>query len=357
MRSITLAASTSAAAIIVIALAACSSFSADTPPTDGGGAEDAATEGSIPLLDAEGPDGATVDGAVRDDTLPLASGFSDLSAVATSETTVYFVSRTAGMIWQVPLDGSGGVVALQVPPGATPSLVALDGNTLFWADPATSRLGSIGSVGMSFVELPDDFKPAAIAAASAPAGFRLVLAGALANAGRIRQYDANFATKTETTATFDNPFDVAATGSKLWWTESGTGMIWEGAVDSSMAISRASGETGCESIAADPQGVYWARRGEGLIRSLPAGSPSPPAQTLAKNQAGPFSITSDASGVYWLTSDGKVQRSGREPTEVPPQTIAKGFAATFDPHVRALALTSKYVVWITSDGKVLRHDK
>jgi hypothetical protein len=34
--------------------------------------------------------------------------------------------------------------------------------------------------------------------------------------------------------------------------------------------------------------------------------------------------------------------------------LAGGFLALTEPHVRAIAVTSQYVVWLTADGKVLR---
>lgn len=44
--------------------------------------------------------------------------------------------------------------------------------------------------------------------------------------------------------------------------------------------------------------------------------------------------------------------------ELPPATLAKGFASAFAGlHVKAIALTRQYVVWITTDGRVLRTDK
>lgn len=119
---------------------------------------------------------------------------------------------------------------------------------------------------------------------------------------------------------------------------------------------RVVGESGCESIAADAQGVYWTRPHDGLVRMMVP--PQTSVRSIAVNQVAPMSIASDGSGVYWLTGDGKLQRSTRQVAEVPPQTLAKGFTvAENGTRVRAIALSSKYVVWVTADGHVLRTEK
>lgn len=80
-------------------------------------------------------------------------------------------------------------------------------------------------------------------------------------------------------------------------------------------------------------------------------------RSLAAGQKTPISLAADTSGVYWMNAgDGTIRRSTRD--ELPIYTVASGFNAAFtDLHVRAIALTSRYVVWITADEKVLRADK
>lgn len=340
--------------------AACSSFSGDEPAAepglDGGGAE-----GAVPDVDAApGPDGSSAESSTPPvDALVLASGYSDLTSVAASETTVYFVARTEGVIHAVPLDGTGTIADFyKDSPLTSPNSAVLYDNELYFGDFGKATLGrkNVGGGPSVVMDVANAARPAAIAVSTGVSGVRLLVVATTNGTGTIQQYDTDLGFVLQSTGTFQTPFDIAVHGKQVWWTESSAGTIWEGALDDAASTSRASGESGCESIAADGQGVYWTRLQDGLVRMMVP--PQTTVQTLAKNQVLPISIASDASGVYWLTGDGKVQRSNRQPSELPPQTIAKNFAGTFsDTHVSAIALTSKYVVWITGDGKVLRHDK
>lgn len=361
MRSLSFGAAGLAAVGIVLAGAACSSFTGEAASAEAG------LEGGIEAASspdaAEVPKGADPDASPRTQARELASGFTDLTSVVASETTAYFVARAQGVIGQVALDGNGAVAQLyKASPLDSPSNTSLLGGSLYWVDRGNSLFGQLSIVagGPDVRSVANGVKPVAIAAGKGTGGVRMVIAGHSGSGegnGRLQQYKADSTLLLEIDGTYNGLFDVAVTGTHVWWTESGAGAVWEGTLDAQAASSPVSGETGCESIAADAQGVYWTRRSDGLVRMLPPEAP-PVAITLAKSQMAPFSVTSDASGVYWLTSDGKLQRSNRQSSEVPPQTIAKGFSTSFpDMHIRGIALTSKFIVWITSDGKILRADK
>lgn len=345
---------------LMVAGGACSTFSGeethgDPVPEAGAGdasqdPPDAAPVGDAPASETEPPTSAKV----------LASGYADLTAVVATETNAYFVARTAGIIYQVRLDGTGGVQELyKASPLGSPSSAAVYDFTIYATDYAKSMLARREEGGGAAITLPASgmLNPAAIAAGTSAAGVRVVVLALSGATGTVQQYDTELNFVRSSNGTYQTPFDVAVTGTNIWWTESSAGKIWQGHLDEAQADARIDGESGCESITADAQGVYWTRPQDGLVRMMVP--PQTTVDSIAVNQVTPVSITSDASGVYWLTGDGKLQRSTRQTAEVPPQTLAKGFAVggATATRIRNIALTSKYVVWVTADGKVLRTDK
>lgn len=346
--------------LLMAAGAACSTFSGEESPgdavTEAGTADDAVAQPeAAPGLDATTSDGSTIPRNVA----VLSSGHADLRSVVATETNAYFVARTAGVIYQVRLDGTGGVTEFyKGSPVGSPSTAALYDFTLYATDFGKGLLARKEEGGGPASTMPTAsmLQPASVAVGTSPAGVRVVVLAMSANVGTVQQYSTELAYVLSASGTYQTPFDVAVTGEDVWWTESSAGKIWQGQLDQTQAALRVAGESGCESIAADSLGVYWTRPQDGLVRMM-----VPPQQTaasIAVNQISPTSIASDTSGVYWLTGDGKLQRSTRQTAEVPPQTLAKGFAVdAAGPRLRAIALTSKYVVWITGDGKVLRTDK
>ena len=331
--------------VAVVAAAACSSFESTTPDS---AASDAAPE-TAPTNDASATIDTGDDGGLSADITVLAAGFTDLAGVVATDTTVYFIERTAGIVHAVPL--TGGVPANVQTSAGAPSSIAVGGTDLFWGDRVQgtlSRKPLAGGAAATATPTPG-LVPAAMVATS---DRLVVVALGDADIGEIHQYGLDFSTS-PSIAGQNYPFDVAVAGFDVFWTESQAGKIWKAPLGTTVATEVATLENGCQSIAADTSGLYWSRPSDGMVRARLGTSGT---ITLASAQKVPTSLAADASGVYWLTSDGKLRRSTRN--ELPLRTVAQGFSGGFtDPHIQALALTNDYVVWLTTDGKVLRHDK
>lgn len=357
-RSLTLAA---AIALVVgsAASAACSSFSGDTAPDD----VDDVNDGNA-LLD---PDVGTADRATPDappgadgDTV-LASGRVDLAGVLATESQVYFVERSSGAVYALPIDGGMPVKIAEAPELPKPSGLAVADDDVYWIDDAARKLAhrdADGGVNVTAIDVTENLLVArSIVATPGAAASKLIVAASDSDDlhGSVLQYGSVGASPKHLQDAVATLFDVAVMGTQIAWTAKATGSIWNGQLGSDAAAELVVGELACESIAVDAQGIYWARPGTGMIRTTIA-TVGAPVTSLAVGEANPFSLAADASGVYWLTEEGKLRRSTR--TELPLETISSGFASTFpDRRVQAIALTSKYVVWITSDGHVMRHDK
>ena len=343
------------AMVAMVAISACSSFSSDADPVADAGpdalvfidAGDAAT--SADGSGAEAGSAATV----------LASGYAKLTAVAATETSVYFSDGMGGGIFEVSLE-NGGAVITRYPVGtsAPTSLAVTSDGTIYFAEYGQKRLGSIPPVGSTSTILAGGgVAPVAIALgtstlSSGGSPVRLVV-GALVDANPtsvVQHYDGDLELQSSTPDA-KNVFDVAVHAGSAYWTDAAAGTLFRSLLDGAGAMPFAAGEQDCQSVAVDAVGVYWTRPMNKLVRMQLTTSAGP--KSLATNEQDPRSVTADASGVYWMTADGKVRRSARN--ETPAQTIYQGFNGTFtNPYSRTLALTSKYVVWITGDGKVLR---
>lgn len=359
-RRTALAVSVAAVIAASIAVEACSSFSsADADPVAEAGLDGAPADAPIVTVeDALAPDGNDATPAIDADI--LATGFTDLTGIAASETKVYFLAHSDGVIHEVPLGGGTPAPFHKDPQATSPSSVVVTNNVLLWSDRGKKLLGqkNVGAGPADVQPVSGGFQPVALTTGRLSGGeHRLVVLtrDPAGSSGTVQYYDyLTLSLLTSTGASFSNLFDVAVFGDQVWWTEGSGGKIWEGRLETSNADARVSGEQGCESIAADSKGVYWTRQDDGLVRMMVP--PAPTVTSLAMVETKPFSVAADESGVYWLTRDGKLRRSTRE--ELPPQTISKGFDAAFvDDRVKAIALTSQFVVWITNDGKVLRHAK
>ena len=151
-------------------------------------------------------------------------------------------------------------------------------------------------------------------------------------------------------------FDLAVTDTNVYWTESGTATVWTAIRGQpGTYVPFAQVEDGCESIAADGNGVYWTLPTGQVRTKLPNAFGASSVEGADAEQT-PFSLAVDASGLYWLTEDGTLRRSRRDGSAA--ETLASGFPSKFsDRRVQAIALNSTYVVWITTDGRVLRLDK
>jgi hypothetical protein len=339
--------------LFVGAIAACSSFTSEAPPADGG-SEAATADGPTTAEDGGAqPEGAIGDGAATGVTV-LASGYTDLAGITADESTDYFIDRAAmGTIRSVPI--AGGTVSPVAVTNARPSSIVSTPAAVFWGDPTTKALtrwtkvtGALDSI------TPTDKGPVALAVAND----RIVVAALGAGTmGDVQQYDFNF-TSGPSVMSQDNPWDVTvASGTTIYWTENGTGAIWQGMTGVGTAKSRVNGETGCESIASNSSGLYWTRPAFGVVRRLNAAGlvDAGTAEEIANGQQQPFSLAADASGVYWMVADGMIRHLDISDVVA---TLVNPTKTTFDDHhIQAIALTTKYVVWITSDGQVLRTDK
>lgn len=327
--------------------AACGSTYAEAPP-DASSAEAGGGDGPGDVADGASANDAT-DAPSGSTATTLASGYAELAGIFATETTVYFVDPTKGGIHSVPM--AGGAVSDIFMSGASPSGIVVSGDDLFWTDYGHKLLNHVLiSSGTNQSVSPAAKAPIAIAIA----GSGLVLASlGVGDVGDVQQYQLDLTVAGPSIGGQQNPLDVAAYQSEVFWTESSAGNIRAATVGADDVMLLASGESDCESIAADGAGVYWTRPGEGLVRAiLSGGSP----RTIAPAESSPFSLAADDSGVYWLTKDGRLRRSSRN--ELPITTIAAAFGGSpANDRIQAIALTSKYVVWLTADGKVLRADK
>lgn len=339
------------AALATAVVVACSqSYAEDTKPgevADGGVEADTWVE---PLVDGD------VTGRADAQPLPaftvLVSGLTELSGIAATETDVYFTERNLGNVSSVPI--GGGVPSTIAAGAGSPGPIVVAGGFLFWGDTGAAKLiRRTLSDGTLVTATPTPGKnPRAIAATAD----RLVVAAiGGASVGEIQQYAFDFNPGTSV-AGVANPFDVAVAGASIYWTESSGARIGMGTIGGVANQDLALGEMGCESIAANAAGVYWTRPDDGLVRMISTMTGAG-ATTLAAKELAPMSVTVDDMDVYWLTGDGLLRRKTLG-QELPPATLAKGFSSTFiDKRVRAIALTSQYVVWITTDGRVLRTDR
>lgn len=333
---------------------ACSTFATEDDPAAG---PDGASESS-PTSDAGDAQAPPPDAAEGGPTFAgdvLASGFVRLSGVAADESTVYFADREGGGIYSVPIEGGAVEKRLQ---GMSPSSLAVGADgAIYWADFGQNAIGVL-PVGTPPTQVKvQSLRPVALAlgASSEAPLLRVIVAGKGSAVGTVMHFSAQLNDLGGTAAMLINPFDVAASGSDVYWTDSAAGAIFKAAVtDSASGAALATGESDCQSIAADVLGVYWTRPAAGLVQMRSAAGT---VTSIGQNQAGAHSLAADASGVYWMTRDGKIRRSPRN--ETPLAVVAQGFDGDFgvDSYTQAIALTSKYVVWLTADGKVLRRAK
>jgi hypothetical protein len=338
-------------ACAVLAGAACSqSYAEDAKPD--GATPDAAAADDAPV-DADVAADAAADVAPKPTTFTeLASGLMDLGGVAADETTVYVTERGPGNVKSLPI-GGGAVATLSASTGAPGPIVLADG-FVFWGDVGALKLARMATAGGAISSTPTGTgkAPHAIAAA---ADRIVVVTVAAGGGGEVQQYLFDL-TAGPVVSGLSNPFAVAVVGSDIYWTESSGSRIGKGSVGAAFNTTVSNGEPGCESITANAAAIYWTRD-DGSVQSAAGGSGAAGVTALTTGEVGPLSVTADDTDVYWLTSNGTLRRKtiGQE---LPPATLAKDFASAFvDRRVRAIALTSKYVVWITTDGRVLRTDK
>jgi hypothetical protein len=334
-----------------IAAAACGSFSNDSAGGSDGGAEATSLEGGGPP--ADGAVDASEGGALADQGLvpfEIAKGLADLQGIAITETTVYAAQHQMGIVLAVPIDG-GSITIVSANAGA-PIGLAIAGGYLFWSDFGGAKISRASLTTNMLATSAVASKPSV---AIAPAVDRVVTAAAgTSSAGEVQQYTFDLNTGPSVTG-LNNPWDVAVFGGLTYWTESSGGRIGSGKIGDATNVTFLTGESDCRAITADATGVYWTRPAGGLVRgSLTA---NPGGIDLAKGETAPHSLTSDGLALYWLTSDGKVRRRPHS-TPAAVTTLAEGLPEAFsEPHVRALAVNSNYVVWLTTDGRILRLPK
>ena len=331
-----------------IVVAACShSYAEDAPPV--GAVPEAGVADSSVTIDAD----VVADGVAPPDASPtyveLAKGLDDLTGIAATETDVYVLERGTGIVRAISI---GGGPLRDIEKGAGSTLgIAVVGGSLFWGDFGGAAMKKKGIAGGATSVVTTGAKgPFAVAATND--GVAVLTLGA-GEVGELQQYDLDLVAR-PTVGPLANPFGVAFFGDALYWTESGSGRIGQSR-GSLINDEVASGETDCQSIAANATGVYWTRLSAGLVRVKALASSG--VTSLATGEVGPHSIAVSDADVYWLTTDGRLRRK-RVGQELPPANLATGFPSAFSQmRTRALALTSNYVVWITTDGRVLRTAK
>jgi hypothetical protein len=290
----------------------------------------------------------------------LATGFTSLSGITATETEVYFVEQGTGGVHGVPLDGSAKDHPIGAPAGSPRSIV-LVGLELYWCDVSGFQLKKIRTDGTGFVPGTADVSRRLVEVAVLPDGLVSLAAGRTIPAeGYVIRSSLDFMTVSEgQVGTFENPVSIATRGTDVFWSEGSNGAI--GHSPSGMVFETlVTGETAPGSVAVDVSGVYWARPSAGLIRGKIGGAnPS----EVASAQDHPTSLAADETSVYWITKDGFIRRVRHGSTAV--VDVTSGFSALTNNAgpdssvnlVRALAVTTKYVVWLTGDGKVMRAPK
>ncbi len=347
------------AGLLVLPLA-CSSFSGTSDPGgDGGGSPDEGGSGTDggPSMEASSSDGPTAtEGSVKDTVMVLASGYSQLRAIAANETDVVFIDQGGAGVLTVPILG-GSVVTLS--PGGGPSSVAVANSRVFWTDVNDGTVASIAINGVGGVMRTASSgtgadKLASVIAASPTTVFAMSANNGLAT-DEIRQYDLSLAPIANSTlSNLQNPFAIASYGSKFYWTEGGpantVGSATAGSATRGPSISP---EQDAEQVAADAAGVYWTVPSMGEVRgSIGGAAPI----TLVANEGELRALAADGTYVYWQTPGNELRRAGHVNNGT-SSLFASGFVAVTEPKVRGIAVTSEYVVWLTGDGKVLRLHK
>ena len=337
------------AAVVLLPLA-CGSFNADAPPIDGSGEGGNGEAGTGTATEAGlGEGGPASEGSTPAGPVVLAQGYKDLRAITATETDVFFIDQAGGGgVFALPLIG-GNARMLSV--GGAPSSIAVDGNYVFWTDPANQNVQRAPIAGGTITKTPPfqpigGFVPSIIVAAGDAV---VTLTGSTGNSGVIQQFGLDLGTTTAAASGLTNPFSLAANGSLLYWTEGGAGYVASGQVGMTSRTPRFQ-EGDPEAIAADAAGVYWTIPSAGKIRgSIGGAAPI----TLASGENQPRSIAADGTYVYWTTSNNELRRSGHQENGT-SSLFASGFMPLTEMHVRAIAVTSTYVVWLTADGKVMR---
>ncbi|MDB5214527.1 MAG: hypothetical protein JWO86_2454 [Myxococcaceae bacterium] len=343
-----------AVAAFVLLPLACGSFNADSGPATGsaeGGAGEGGTEGGTGGEGGAGADGQASEGSTSSAPFVLGTGYKDLRAITATETDVFFVDQAGGGgVFTVPIIG-GKIRVLAT--GGAPSSVAVDGDYVYWTDPPSRTIARIDIAGlgprtMSSPEPGTGFTPSIVVGAT---GAVVTLIGSNSNTGEIRQYGVDLVAPLTSSPNLTNPFSLTAFGTSLYWTEGGAGYVVSGMVGMPTG-KQLYPEGDPEAITADAAGVYWTIPSQGTIRgSLGGAVPI----TLATGESVPRSIAADGTYVYWTTSNNELRRAGHLDGGM-SSLFASGFMALTEMHVRAVAVTSKYVVWLTADGKVLRAD-
>jgi hypothetical protein len=150
------------------------------------------------------------------------------------------------------------------------------------------------------------------------------------------------------------PFDIAARGDDVFWTESSSRKIWRGtqAVPANVLLSSA--EDGPESIAVTSDAVYWTNYDEPGKSAVRRFTDADGAVDVVAPETAPISVVADGDVVYWLTGDGRLRR---RLTSGVVETVASGFKTALDNRSpKKIAFTTTSVVWI-GDGNILSAPK
>ena len=177
-----------AVAVLGVAGGACASFSAEE--TRGNSVLEGGTADGIgpPSDAAPAPDAAPDETSTHTNVKVLASGYADLTSVVATETYAYFVARTVGIVYQVRVDGTGGVQEFyRGSPLGSPSSAALYDFNVYVTDSGKARLAQKAEGGgtATTVTTEKQLNPAAIAVGNSLKGVRVVVLAMSGSTGTV----------------------------------------------------------------------------------------------------------------------------------------------------------------------------
>jgi hypothetical protein len=172
---------------------------------------------------------------------------------------IYF-STASGLIEMVPKAG-GSPVTLLMPPGQQPSVIAADGNNVYF-------VMENGNSGASSTVLQEPATPS-------DGGATITIASAQGNTS-----------------------SIATDGTNVYWANPANGTIDQAPVGGG-AVTTLATTQGASSIAIDSAYVYWASGTAGTVSRTPKGGG--PLKVIASNQAGVGGLAVSANYVAWAT--------------------------------------------------------
>jgi hypothetical protein len=146
------------------------------------------------------------------------------------------------------------------------------------------------------------------------------------------------------------PFDLAASGGSLYWTNAADGSIQQGTSSSTASTALVTGRTDPFGIAADDGYVYWTELSPGLVLRVSKSGGTP--AVLASGQNRPQFVAVDSSYVYW-TSQGTMPGLGTVNGVAKDGSGAIRLVASQQAHPYAIAADGTSIFWTNiGDGTI-----